>query len=398
MLARRLALFLPFALLAGCGGDNTVLVNSKEPQPASSSPGEAPAANQTASPSTTAACANDCDCGAGTHCAPNGGGELGGTACVPGNNTCLPKTCPAQLTCLSSQSCVNGACVAKPPRVGIAGQWKTTYQLDVHDFASKAGGVLAFLDLLQAIVSGQGSCANQTSAQGQLMCLMVSLVAQNFHAPPWVSQLLTVLSDLFRFGNKPVTATGLMTVTDGYDTVSATESWSTLKVEYQGQQLDLMHSPVLGSAGNVTVTVKPFAGTRDASTVSFGPRQVDLDVNKFIVAILNVAINAATHGQATDVGELIDLVLCGNVPFTSANYAMCVAAASQLGNSLELDSGLGGFDFTNQNAPVIDENNDLVADKLARSTAQGLLKGSMSNGLISGALGPLPSSGWYGVR
>ncbi len=426
MSTHRLALVLASLglALAACGRDSTVLVGSSEPQPTLPGAADAPPANQgpatggSGGSGTTGACATDCDCGPGTACVAGSGGELTSSACVPGANTCprpcvpdcgasatcvggqcVALKCPDQLACNPGQFCdVNGSCQALPPRISVAGTWKTTYRMDISEFARQSSELLAFLDLLQAILGGQGSCASQSTPEGQLLCVFMSSAMQGFQAPPWLSQLISVLSDLFRFGNHPVTAAGLMVVQDHYDTVSATESWTSLKMQYQGQVLDLMTSPVLGSAGNVTVTVNPFGGTRDALSVYFGPRDVDLDVNKLILALLDVAISAATNGQATDVEGLLDLLLCDNVPFGSSSYLLCLTAANSLAGNLELGSGLGGFHFDRQDAPIFDDDGDGVADHLARPSTQGLLKGDLSNGLVSGDLGPAPGTGWYGER
>jgi len=268
--------------------------------------------------------------------------------------------------------------------------------MDVSEFAQNANIALVILDLLNALVTGQGTCGNLSTPYGQLLCYIVQLVGVNIQAPPFVSQLLTTLEDLFKFGSSPVTAQGQMTLTQGANnTLSATESWSSVWVQFNGQQLDLMHSPVLGSNGQVTVTVDAFGGTRDATSVYLGPRDVELDVNHFLIALINVAIDAFTNGQANDVPSLIDLVICNSLPTASDQIACALAAQSFLG-SLTASSGLGGFHMDHQNAPLFDTGNTGTANELATPAAPGALLGSMSNGVVSGELGP--TSGWYGTR
>jgi hypothetical protein len=215
-------------------------------------------------------------------------------------------------------------------------------------------------------------------------------------APSWVNQLLQTLQGLFQFGSMPVTANGTMTLTQGANNaLSATETWSTLYVEYNGQVLDLMNNPVLGSSGSVSVSIPAFGGTRDQANVYLGSRDVNLDVDKFIIALIDVLINAATSGQATDIGGLLDLLICDQLTSLSQEAA-CLIAVSALTSNITADSGLGGFTFSHQNAPILVPMNSNVASGLGTQAAPGSLVGSMTNGIISGDLGP--TSNWYGTR
>lgn len=370
------------------------------------------------------------------------------------NGLCVPKRCPTDMSCAADQVCDQGLCrkalcpkditcpsgyvcdftgVCKPggggadagsggsdagsgggdggvgvpdggpsrtcsTSVAVGGApWNTTYHMDIHEFAQKVQRIGTFLDLLQKLLNGQGSCSSLSTPEGVFLCILSVIFGNNLNAPPWVNQLITVLSDVFKFGNKPVIAVGDMTLTEGANcSLSATETWREMWVEYGGQTLNLMNNPVLGSNGNVTVTVNPFGGYRDTGTVYLGPRDIDMDVNKFIVALINVAINATTGGQAKDVGGLLQLLLCKRISDPFWRY-LCDKAASTLANNFKITSSFGGVHIDDQDAPIIDDDGNRVAEKLARKSPMGLLTGSMSNGIVSGKLGQ-PASGWYGVR
>ncbi len=348
-------------------------------------------------------CASDCDCPSGKRCI-NTGGELAINACDVGTNTCA-VTCPQG--CASGQQCNNGICEMQPCvgtnctssfQTSVQGKYATYYELDIHEFANSAGGVLKLLDLLNGLLSGQGaSCTSQSTPEGKLMCYVVNLIGQNIHAPAWVSQLITVMSDAFRFGNKPVRIKGSMQLAENlnaklYAAETVTEMW----MDYNGQSLNVMNAPELGANGKITVTVPAFGGTRSATEVFLGPRSIEFDVNKLIVNMLNVVITAASGQKAHDVGELLDLVLCSNLGV--ANKLLCEEAAKDFAKSFELASGLGGAKLTQQKATIYDLDANSVADALGLPNARGSVTGEMSNGFVTGALGSFPASNWYGTK
>lgn len=349
-------------------------------------------------------CASDCDCPSGQRCVATTG-ELTTNECQPGAGTC---STPCGSVCGAGTQCLNGACTTTPCvgtncmstyATSVQGRYLTYYELDIHEFADQATDIAKLLDVLRAALSGQGaSCGNQTTPEGQLLCIVVSLIASNIQAPPWVSQLIGVLADAFRFGNSPIRARGVMNLAEQGPQLYASETWSELWLNYNGQQLDVMNSPTLGQNGRITVTVRAYGGTRSATEVLLGPRQIEFDVNKLLVNLINVAITAASNNQAHDVGELLDLVLCSNLPITNANYLVCTAAAQQLASNFELNSGLGGLTFTQQRATIYDLDHNGIADALGLPTARGSVAGDMSNGFVSGSLGPFPASNWYGTK
>jgi hypothetical protein len=182
-------------------------------------------------------------------------------------------------------------------------------------------------------------------------------------------------------------------------TLTASETWSELWLTYNGQHLNVMNAPTLGSAGQIAVTVKAFGGARTLTDVNLGPRDIEFDVNKLIVNLINVAIQAASNNQAKDIEELLKLALCAQIPVTSNNFLTCQVAAATFANQLELESGLGGIHLSQQSAPIIDvAPQNGIADSLGNATQTGTAKGDLSNGLVSGALGPHPASFWYGIR
>jgi len=399
--------------LVACGKDTALLQNGPPDTVTSGNPPSDGGVADGGSPVKT--CASDCDCGTGSRCAPASGEAP--AQCVAGTNTCpvqcMPACganqvcdmqtgtcdqlhCPSQVTCGANQYCdANGICQANATELSVDGVWNTSYTVDVHQFAQTEGTVLVILNLLDALLTGQASCSGSSPTE-QLLCFIFDLVGAQVMAPPWVNQLLQTLEDLFKFGSSPVVAVGQMTLTQGSNqALAGTETWSSLLVNYNGSQLDLMNSPVLGSNGNVTVTVHPFTGTRDPGNVYLGPRSVDLDVNHFIIALADVAIDAATNGQATDIASLLDLAICNPLP-NATELIACYAAASSLASSITASSGLGGFDISNQSAPVLDPNNTGRATNLALPSAPAALVGSMSNGVVSGNFGP--TSSWYGTR
>ena len=212
-----------------------------------------------------------------------------------------------------------------------------------------------------------------------------------------VSQLITVMSDAFRFGNKPVRIKGSMQLAENlnaklYAAETVTEMW----MDYNGQSLNVMNAPELGANGKITVTVPAFGGTRSATEVFLGPRSIEFDVNKLIVNMLNVVITAASGQKAHDVGELLDLVLCSNLGV--ANKLLCEEAAKDFAKSFELASGLGGAKLTQQKATIYDLDANSVADALGLPNARGSVTGEMSNGFVTGALGSFPASNWYGTK
>ncbi|MEW6434946.1 MAG: hypothetical protein AB1730_25885 [Myxococcota bacterium] len=349
-------------------------------------------------------CASDCDCPSGQRCVATTG-ELTTNECQPGAGTC---NVPCPMACGAGTQCLNGACTTVPClgtnctssfATSVQGRYLTYYELDIHEFADKATDIAKLLDVLRAALSGQGAtCANQTTPEGQLLCIVVSLIASNIQAPPWVGQLIGVLADAFRFGNSPVRARGVMNLAEQGTQLYASETWSELWLNYNGQQLDVMNSPTLGQNGRITVTVRAYGGVRSATEVILGPREIEFDVNKLLVNLINVAITAASNNQAHDVGELLDLVLCSNIPVTNPNYLVCTSAAQSLASNFELESGLGGIRFTQQRATIYDLDNNGIADALGLPGARGSVAGSMTNGFVSGALGPFPASNWYGTK
>lgn len=351
-------------------------------------------------------CASDCDCPAGQRCLSTGTGELAQNECQPGTSTCTQGCggpCGAGLQCLGGTCvvipCTGNSCPATSLGPSVAGHYFTYYELDIHEFAANASDILKLLNLLNAALNGGANCSAQTDPVGQLMCIVFNQAAQGVHAPPWVSQLLTVLSDAFKFGDRPLRARGEMTLAEYPNgKVAGAEVWKELWMDYNGQLLDVMNSHTLGANGKITVTVPAFGGSRSATEVFLGPRDVEFDVNKLLVNLFNVLISAGSQGRVHDVGGLLQVALCDNVPQTSSAYLTCMTAAQQFASQFELNSGLGGLHFTQQRAVIHDLDGDGVADALGLPTAMGSVTGDMSNGFTSGALGPFPKSEWYGTK
>jgi hypothetical protein len=351
----------------------------------------------------TSWCASDCDCPPDKRCLATNG-ELSTNLCVTGISTCT-QGCAGG--CLSGQQCNNGVCEQQPCvgtsctttfQTSVQGTYATYYELDIHDFANSAGHALKLLTLLDGFLNGQGvSCAGQSTAEDQLMCFVVNLIGQNIHAPPWVGQLISVMTDAFRFGNKPVRIKGVMQLAEGQSAkLYASETISEMWVDYNGQSLNVMAAPQLGANGQITVTVPAFKGTRTATEVSLGPRSIEFDVNKLIVNMLNVVITAASQNQAHDVGGLLDLILCSHLSVT--NKLLCENAAKEFAKNFTLDSGLGGAHLTVQKATIYDLDGNSIADALGLPAGRGSVTGEMSNGLVSGSLGSFPASNWYGTK
>ncbi|MBL8919473.1 MAG: hypothetical protein JNJ54_11465 [Myxococcaceae bacterium] len=350
-------------------------------------------------------CASDCDCPAGQRCVATGF-EIILNRCQPGGvNACVT---PCAVMCPSGTQCVNGACVATPctgpmcttsHTTTINGRYQTYYELDISEFAQRASDIVKLLDLLRAISQGMTTnCNTLGGIEQQLICYVGNLVAQNVQAPPWVGQLFQVLSDMFRFGNRPLKARGVMDVVEGQlSRVAASEAWSELWLDYNGQVVNVMNNPMLGANGQITVTVLAFGGTRTAQEVILGPRLIEFDVNKLLVNLINVAIMAGSNNRARDVGELINLILCDQLGSVQTRLA-CGALAQQLADDFELGSGLGGLRFDEQRATIHDLDGNGTADALGLPQARGRVTGRMTNGFVSGALGPFPNSSWYGTK
>jgi hypothetical protein len=179
--------------------------------------------------------------------------------------------------------------------------------------------------------------------------------------------------------------------------VVASERWSELWLDSNGQVINVMNNPMLGANGQITVTVLAFGGSPTAMEVILGPRTVEFDVNKLLVNLINVAIRAGSNNQARDVGELLNLVLCDQITSVQTRLA-CAGIASQLAQDFELNSGLGGVRIDEQRATIHDLDGNGTADALGLPSARGRVTGRMTNGLVSGALGSFPKSSWYGTK
>ncbi|MBL8954827.1 MAG: hypothetical protein JNK82_28880 [Myxococcaceae bacterium] len=418
-MVRPLLISLVLATAAACDCGGGVLVSSPDdPKPNQPNQPTQPTnptnpTNPTQPMNPPGWCSSDCDCPNGEACTNIGGGELTSQACRPGMNTCDR---PCTVTCGAGTICQMGVCVTAPcldpscmmtmmppGGVTVTGTYRTEYELDVHEFSNKAMNIAKLLDVLGAALNGQSTACSQTSVQGQLICFAIQLVAANIMAPPWVGQLINVLAGMFRFGDTPVRAKGVMQLAEAQGgALSATETWSEMWLNYNGTQYNVMNGAMLGTNGQLTVTVRAFGGTRSFSEVNLGPRRVEFDVNKLLVNLINVAISAGSNNQAHDVGELLDLLLCSQIQITSpGNYLLCRTAAQQLADQFELDSGLGGIRISEQKGTIYDDDLDGKADGFGRATpvsARGSARGDMTNGITSGDLGAFPKSNWYGVR
>lgn len=384
-------------IIAACHQD--VLVQSPDRSP---TPGPQPATPSNPTPTFTPPpgwCGSDCDCAGGSRCV-NVGSELTGNECQPGPNTCA-KPCPS--ACAAGSVCQAGACVAAPCLGGscAGGPMRTFYELDIHEFAGQAARIDTLLDVLKAALNGNGVPCTPTTVTGQLICTAANLASQNIRAPAWVGKLIDVLAGMFKFGDKPIIARGILNLAESHDgRITGSEKWTEMVLEYDGAVYDVMQSPTLGTNGQITVTVKAFSGTRTSNELMLGAREIEFDVNKLVINIINIVIGAASGGQANDVPGLIDLVLCKHLTSATQNAA-CKAAGNQLGKQLALEVSLGGVKLASQRGVIYDDDKDGKPDGYARATpvsARGTVVGEMSNGLVAGSLGAFSKSNWYGAR
>jgi hypothetical protein len=324
---------------------------------------------------------------------PADGGHAGADAGSPGDGGAPAGS--------GTPACVpgEGACPARPP-AQVEGTYLTHYQLDVTGLAAATADLATLLRVVDAVLrGGAGACVAEGSLEARLLCLVLGVAAARAPPPPWVGQLATVLSDLFKLGASPLRASGVLTVLEQGDRLQASESWTALWATYDGQVLDLMASPVLGSAGTLTVSLPPFAGARTASALAFGPRRVDLDVNLLLVHLLDVIISAGSGGRAGDVGGLLDLLLCRPLWSSSPADALgCSLVTTAFARRFELRSRFGGLEVASQQAAIVAGSSGLRAASLGTAGSPGPLRGSLSTGLVSGPLGPFPRTSWYGVR
>lgn len=401
----RTSLLIGFMLLAfaGCQCGEAPLVSTYD-GPKDEKPDTTP---PPVTPKPGPWCASDCDCGAGTRCVVTTG-ELATNECLPGENMCS-RECPSP--CGQGQKCVGGVCVVQPCvgtncistfDTSVQGRFLTFYELDIHEFAEKSTDVSKLLDVLRAITSGQdpqtSNCASLSTTQGKLICLAATLYGSKLQGPPWVSQLIGVLADTFRFGAKPIRARGQMQLAEQDTKLIASETWSEMWLEYNGQELNVMNNQNLGQNGTLTVTVGAFGGYRSPSEVYFGPRDIEFDVNKLLVNTLNVAISAASGGKANDVSGLLSGLLCDRFSHNSPSYLLCNEATQSMADGLAWKSGLGGLKFSEQRATIYDLDGNRIADALGMPATRGSVTGEMSNGLIKQNLGPSPASSWYGTK
>jgi len=412
---RPLLISLAVLTAAACDCGGGVLVSSPDDLKPSGPSTMTPAPVTPAMPTTPAGwCGTDCDCPSGQRCVATAG-ELTTNRCESGAGICDR---PCAIACGAGTVCQQGVCVTAPclmascmtttpmmppGGVTVTGTYQTSYELDVHEFATRATNIGKLLDVLAAALNGQSSACTQSSSSGQLICFAVQLVAQNIMAPPWVGQLINVLSGMFKFGDSPVRAKGVLQLAEAPGgALTATETWSEMWLVYNGVSYNVISGPMLGTNGQISVSVRPFDGQRSFSEVTLGPRRIEFDVNKLLVNLINVAISAGSNNQAHDVGELLDLLLCSQIQITSpANYLLCRTAAQKLADEFELESGLGGIKLSEQKATIYDDDLDGKADALGRAmpvSARGSARGEMTNGLVSGDLGAFPKSNWYGVE
>lgn len=407
--SRLISLLVLTALWSGCNCGGDAIIVSREPDPVVDAglivPADAGAPDAGAADAGMPGpwCATDCDCAAGSRCI--GASELSGNHCEPGVNTC-PTICV--ITCGSGTQCVNSTCQPIPCTgsncttafsVSVAGKYQTYYEFDIHSFAERSQNIAKLIDLLASALSGTASCTSQTDPVEQLLCVVLDLATQNLHAPPWVQNLLAVLSGMFKFGNQPIIVRGSMELAETVDGhLYATEAWNEMWMSYNGQLINVMNSPMVGSVGNFSVTVKTFEGYRDTTHVVLGPREVEFDVNKLLVNIINVGIQAGSQNRAHDVGELFELILCDQLKGTNPLRVVCVLAANELAKQFQIKQGFGGMHIDNQRGAIVDANMDRVADGLGTNTARGSLNGGITNGITSGAFGGFPSTNWYGTK
>lgn len=274
--------------------------------------------------------------------------------------------------------------------LAAAGTYRTHYQLEVSAFASASPELATLLEVLQALLEGRATAC--PGLEAQLLCLALARsVAQAPPPPPWVGELLAVLTDLFRLGATPLRAAGELTLVEHGDRLAATEAWTSLWVEHGGRTLDLLAGPE-----PLAVVAPPFEGTRTATELTLGPRRVAFDAERLLVRLLGVAISAGSGGRAHDVAGLLDQVLCRPLlDQGSADALACVLVARTLADRLESRSRPGGLAIRAQTARL---GGAVVAETLGTAAAPGSLQGELSNGLQAWPLAPAPRTAWQGLR
>lgn len=270
---------------------------------------------------TEETCTFTSDCAPGDVCT-DGLCQTGSRRCRTGH----PEDCPEGYTCNANNICEYGCsgpqCVPPGAQLDISGRWRTEY---VFDFSRTLGFLTAIADPLDKIDTlFQGKLPVDIPIFGPIIEAMLSELIKAY-VPDWVPKLATALNDLFT-ALSDVHIYGQMDLrqqTPGAVVYNGEEVWQYVEVKIVSfcprrqsdpqwpacAKVNIQTTPNLGSDVTARATAKPFTGKIENVTVTFSHREAELEMKKFISALVDLIVNIASNGRAKNVEEMVVAVI-----------------------------------------------------------------------------------------
>ena len=330
-------------------------------------------------------------------------GCAGGQICI--GNVCVDP-CSDNDDCPNGQECVDDICqepVAPPDLVRIEGFWETRYQLDLSEVLGPIGDLGAPIDFLDQAF--RGNLEIPIPIIGDVIEDAVSdLIAA--YVPPWVADLVSGLNSVVHIFQSMQVA-GRMEARHRVNPlhVRATEIWDRAIVQlidrcprgrqdpnYPGcAEVDILLDRQLGDFGRIETDVPPFSGRvyldRQQEWNVVFDREVHMDLVGLVRYVVNLIVSISTNGRFNNVPDALaaaidcqgiqraaDRAACdlsgGRICQVPGVEQTCRQAAQQAGVMIDQQLGQLGLAWTamdfEQDAPIHDDDNDLLGDELGR--------------------------------
>lgn len=205
--------------------------------------------------------------------------------------------------------------------LNLAGVHDTTYKLDLSRYLFGLGNIAGPLDTIDQALSGQIDTG--ISFIDDLIADIIST-----YIPPWVGIVVHVLNTLANLFEE-VDVVGVMQITQTpigpTALLSATESWDSITIyvidgcplgrndpTYPGCAKRVISTAAPQAVGPLTVGVEvhPFEGILlpglSQADFTFRDREVEMEVNKLVTLVANIAIYVATNGQVSGVEDALN--------------------------------------------------------------------------------------------